>query len=119
MSELTYYVSIERTFSKEEIENGYASNFDLRAWEDSFPANTMEYWNGHGTSLGYSKLTLKSISKTLFKSGRKRKAHVSAVDVGFSCKTKEEAFEVFTSLEPFVDHENTVLRLSSMLNIEE
>tara|TARA_Y100001938_G_C8086838_1_gene432575 strand:+ start:1037 stop:1396 length:360 start_codon:yes stop_codon:yes gene_type:complete len=119
MSKLTYYVSIERTFSREEIENGFASNFDLRAWEDSFPADTMEYWHGHGTSLGYSKLTLKSISKSLFKSGRKRKAHISAVDVGFSCDTKEEAFEVLTSLEPFVDHENTVLRLSSMLNIEE
>lgn len=119
MSELTYYVSIERTFSTEEIENGYASNFDLRAWEDSFPESVKEHWNGHGTSLEFSKLTLKSVSKSLFKSGRKRKARVSAVDVGFSCKTKEEALEVFTSLEPFVDHMNTVLRLSSMLNTAE
>ena len=73
MSELTYYVKIERTFSREEIESGYASNFDLRAWEDSFLANTMEYWNGHGTSPGYSKLTFKSISKTLFKSAEKER----------------------------------------------
>ena len=119
MSELTYYVKIERTFSREEIESGYASNFDLQAWEDSFPADTMEYWNGHGTSLGYDKLTLKSISKSLFKSGRKRKAHIRAVDVGFSCKTKEEAFEVLTSLEPFVDDEQTDIRLSVHLNAAE
>lgn len=112
MSELTYYVKIERTFSREEIESGYASNFDLQAWKDSFPANTMEYWVGHGTSLGYGKLTLKSISKSLFKSGRKRKAHISAVDVGYSCYTKEEAFQVLTLLEPFVDNEQTSIRLS-------
>jgi len=119
MSELTYYVSIERTFSTEEIENGYASNFDLRAWEDSFPESVKEHWNGHGTSLGYSKLTLKSIGKSLFKRGRKTKAHVRAVDVGFSCNTKEEAFEVFNALEPFVDNEETNIRLSSMLNLTE
>lgn len=119
MSKLTYYVSIERTFSRYEIENGYASNFNLQAWEDSFPADTMEYWNGHGTSLGYDKLTLKSISKSLFKSGRKRKAHISAVDVGFSCDTKEEAFEVLTSLEPFVDNDRTNIRLSVHLNATE
>jgi hypothetical protein len=105
-----YYVSIEREFMPEERDTDVVDQYLLGAWEESFPEHISEFWNGHGTALGYGKLTIRSLFKP--GKGRKRKGYIRAYDVGYSCNTLEEAQVVFRALEPFVTT-NVNLRLSA------
>lgn len=111
MSELTYYVSIERNFSEEEFDSGKHRDYTLGLWESNlFPTSISPYWNGHGTAFRHK--------RTGFL-GRKTKTWIGTYDVGYSCETKDEALFVLDALEPFIDCEDVNIRLSARLAFTE